>query len=106
MNSATHASSKNSFFHFPAAYEPGRTQSKTPISGYRNATMQSTLNNMQSLQSIKNQIQHLQNTLTSSHKRPAKHSHPEIVKERSFYNLIREQLKQVNQLQSSSSQHE
>ncbi|KAM3130931.1 hypothetical protein pb186bvf_016954 [Paramecium bursaria] len=94
-------------------YSENRTYSRTPSN--QNLTQQarmqnslySTLQNMQSLQTIKDQIQQLQNTLSTQHRKSSAQKSEVVNKTReksSFYGLIREQLKQVNKLQSSSSE--
>lgn len=86
---------------FSALQEPHRAKmSRTPVplqSSSRTNTPKSmiaNIGNLQSLQSIKDQISTLQNTLHNQTKSQNR------TKERSFFSKIKDQLKQVNELQN------
>ncbi|CAD8159254.1 unnamed protein product [Paramecium octaurelia] len=110
MNQASSSHSRNLYNYNGTAYSTDnmRVYSKSPKNAqqYNNRyqpCIYSTMNNIQNLQSLKNQISQLQSVLTQQHRkssftRSKADSSANISNDRSFYTMIKEQLKQVNNL--------
>ncbi|CAD8050163.1 unnamed protein product [Paramecium sonneborni] len=112
MNQASNSHSRNFYNYNGSAYSTDsmRVYSKSPknaqqyINRYQ-PCIYSTQSNIQNLQSLKNQISQLQSVLTQQHRkssftRSKADSSANMSNDRSFYTLIKEQLKQVNNLQT------
>ncbi|CAK72404.1 unnamed protein product (macronuclear) [Paramecium tetraurelia] len=112
MNQASSSHSRNLYNYNGSAYSTDsmRVYSKSPKNAqqYNNRyqpCIYSTMSNIQNLQSLKNQISQLQSVLTQQHRkssftRSKADSSANISNDRSFYTMIKEQLKQVNNLQT------
>ncbi|CAD8045888.1 unnamed protein product [Paramecium primaurelia] len=112
MNQASSSLSRNFYNYNGTAYSTDsmRVYSKSPknaqqyINRYQ-PCIYSTMSNIQNLQSLKNQISQLQSVLTQQHRkssftRSKADSSANISNDRSFYTMIKEQLKQVSNLQT------
>ncbi|CAD8051352.1 unnamed protein product [Paramecium sonneborni] len=112
MNQASNSHSRNFYNYNGIAYSTDsmRVYSKSPkntqqyINRYQ-PCIYSTMNNIQNLQSLKNQISQLQSVLTQQHRkssftRSKADSSANMSNDRSFYTMIKEQLKQVSNLQT------
>ncbi|CAD8134757.1 unnamed protein product [Paramecium pentaurelia] len=112
MNQASSSHSRNFYNYNGSAYSTDsmRVYSKSPknaqqyINRYQ-PCIYSTMSNIQNLQSLKNQISQLQSVLTQQHRkssftRSKADSSANMSNDRSFYTMIKEQLKQVGNLQT------
>lgn len=96
------SSAKNFYSYNQNAFSSDnmRTFNKSPLTGSQpnnkySSSIYSTMNNMQNLQSLKNQIQQLQSALSTSQQRRSNQNRASMTntKDKSFYSLIKEQLK-------------